>query len=265
MRLFAAVVLSIGFLAGCAKRVSPADLDRINRPAFLARIETDAGPKAKVFLEDDSYRKKLGKLDAKEADRRLKLKLVRGATRFEVSERLRASTLGNLPGEPPWDRIIDPVAVASALQSFLVEEVPANEPDYDLLKPLQADAVIELVVSEFGMHSEEGKAGAYVKGWARLFYIDGGEAWRRTFAKDDVALKKPHLDPFRVAKEPEQYRARMAELLDLVGTELAHELNPPGRHPGPRAPTIQEQIENKPPPPARPEEEEGELPDPDPV
>lgn len=230
---------------GCAhKPLSGSDLDRVQRPAFISRIEDQAGPKARVFRDDSTYRDKLKKLDAKEADRRLAVKLTSGAddpngvkipsiNRFQVADTLRATTLALLPKEAPWTNTARPGDVASALQSFLVEEVPANAPDYDLLKPLGVDTVVEFVVEEYGMRSENGHAGVYVVGYGRMFFLDGGgNVWFRSFRADQIESGQPHVDPFRVAKDPSIFRAEMTALLKAVAEVFAKDLNPPERRGG---------------------------------
>ena len=216
--------------SGCAgSRLSGRDLARISRPALIGRIEEQAGPKAEVFRLDPSYKEQLRRLDAKEGDRRLQLKLTRGMSRWEVAERLRAATLSLLPKEEPWTQAIDPVAVARVFQSYLVEEVPVNEPDYKLLRPMGADSVLEFVIQEYGMKSKEGKAAAYVRGYARLFKLKGGTLWSRAFDADGFKQKAGNLDPFRVAKEPMLYKDAMNGLVDAVAAQLARDLNPPDR------------------------------------
>lgn len=268
--------------AGCAhQRLSGGDLDRVDRPAFISRIEDEAGPRAEVFRGDGAYGGKLKKLEPKEADRRLMVKLQRGMTRFELSDRLRSTTLAGLPREAPWTNTLDPAAVAGVLESFLVEEVPANPPDYSLLEPLGADAVVEFVVEEYGMHSRGGRAGAYVRGYARMFLLDGRtEIWRRPFREDELSLTAEHLDPFQVGKDPDRYRQRMVKLLDRVARQFIADLNPPDqqrhrrrpsaapREEGPRlnAPpddTHRTGRKNPAPPPPEDELPPGELPDPD--
>jgi hypothetical protein len=166
--------------------------------------------------------------------------------------------------------------VASALESFLVEEVPANAPDYDLLVPLGADAVVEFVIEEYGMRSENGHAGAYVKGYGRMFRLEGRqELWRRPFEADQIAAGDPHLDPFWVGKEPERFRAALTSLLDGVAAQFAEDLSPKdrGSEPPPEAselsaPDSTNRTGNEnasPPPKAEPELPAGELPDPDPA
>ena len=49
-----------------------------NLGAFISRIEEKAGPRSLVFRDDSSYGGKLKKLEPKEADRRLQLKLEKG-------------------------------------------------------------------------------------------------------------------------------------------------------------------------------------------
>ncbi|GMU05689.1 hypothetical protein [Corallococcus caeni] len=271
--LFAAVL--VAFTAGCAsQRLSGADLDRVQRPAFISRIEDGAGPKSKVFQEDGAYSGKLKKLEPKEADRRLTVKLQQAVTRFELSERLRVTTLSRLPEEAPWTDTVDPARVASALESFLVEEVPANAPDYDLMAPLGADTVVEFVIQDYGMRSEDGHAGAYLKGYGRMFRLDGrSELWRRPFDLDAVEQGAPHLDPFKVGKEPELFRLAMTELLDKVADMFVKDLTPSNRKgaapTGNTAPdTVPSAVTPAPAPapaPTPPERQlpPGELPDPD--
>lgn len=275
------IVSLCALTAGCAhQRLSGADLDRVERPAFISRIEDDAGPRSDVFRGDGSYGAKLKKLEPREADRRLTVKLQRGMTRFELSDRLRSTTLAGLPQEAPWTNTLDPATVAGVLESFLVEEVPANPPDYALLEPLGADAVVEFVVEEYGMHSRNGRAGAYVRGYGRMFLLDGRvEIWRRPFEQDELSLTAEHLDPFAVGKEPDRYRQRMVRLIDRIAKQFASDLNPQDRRkdrPPPASgarrgkdldapPDDTHRTGREPPPPPPPEDElpPGELPDPD--
>lgn len=232
----------LALATGCAsQRLSGADLDRVGRPAYISRIEDGAGPRALVFREDDSYRSKLKKLEDKEADRRLQVKLQRALTRFEISERLRATTLNKLPRERPWTSVVDPAQVASALESFLVEEVPANAPDYELLKPLGADAVVEFVIEDYGLRSDKGKAGAYIEGYGRLFMLEGGEEWHHAFRLDQVEEGTANLDPFRVAKEPELFRQALTTLIDRVAEMFSKDLNPPDRRGGASVPATRQE------------------------
>ncbi len=257
-------------LFACAhKPLSGSDLDRVGRPAFLSRIEEDAGPRSLVFREDPAYSPKLEKhrLEPKEADRRLSTKLAKGITRFELAETLRAKTLAGLPREMPWTNVVDAAAVASALQLYLVQEVPANPPDYDLLRELGADCVVELVIEEYGMRSKEGRAGAYVVGYGRMFTLDGRrELWRRAFRADQVDAQSPHVDPFRVSKDPALFRQELSTLLEGVAVQFSKDLNPPDRR-GSTSPPPLEQPAEEPPggeqPREKPKVPEEDLPPPD--
>ncbi|MDC0707645.1 hypothetical protein POL68_04110 [Stigmatella sp. ncwal1] len=272
---------SILFLLVClsactSTRLSGSNLDRVARPAFVSRIEVEAGPKSLVFREDNTYSEKLKKLEPKEADRRLQAKLAAAVTRFEISERLRVNTLHQLPRERPWTSVLDPARVATALESFLVEEVPANAPDYDLLVPLGADAIVEFVVQDYGMHSEKGRAGAYIKGYGRMFWLDGrNEVWRRPFDADQLQMDAEHLDPFKVGKNPELFQRAITSLVDAISAQFTKDLTPKDRRGGATLPEAAEQSapdsthrtgrENqRPPAPPAPELAPGELPDPDP-
>lgn len=215
--------------ASCAhSQLSGGDLKRVNRPALVSWLEANAGPKSLVFQQDRSYQAKLKTLDPKEADRRLSLKLGTGISRFEIADRLRAVTYAQLPkDERPWSNAVDPAAVANALQSFLVEEIPpAVPPDYQLLKPLGTDAVVEFVIQEYGLHSANGRTGAYVAGYGRMFMLGGSQLWRQSFRLDQLESGSGESDPFQVAKEPELFRAQLAALLDSAALQLARGLSP---------------------------------------
>ncbi|MCP3142358.1 hypothetical protein [Pyxidicoccus xibeiensis] len=268
--------LVLALTAGCAsQQLAGADLDRVRRPAFISRIEDGAGPKSLVFRDDSAYGDKLKKLEPVEADRRLTVKLQQAVTRFEISERLRVNTLTQLPREAPWTQAVDPARVASVLESFLVEEVPANAPDYDLVTPLGADAIVEFVVQDFGMRSKGGRAGAYLRGYGRMFTLDGrSEVWRRPFEVDQVAAGDAHLDPFKVGKNPELFRQAISSMLDQVAAVFVKDLTPRDRRGGPPLPDLPTTAApdtvpgsaGQPPPEAPPEKDlpAGELPDPDP-
>jgi hypothetical protein len=270
------LVLLALFASGCAsRRLSGADLDRVERPAFISRIEIEAGPRSLVFQEDGAYREKLKKLEPKEADRRLQAKLAAAVSRFQLSERLRANTFRQLPQERPWVHTLDPARVATVLESFLVEEVPANAPDYELLTPLGADTVVELVIQEYGMRSKGGRAGAYIQGYARMFKLEGrAEIWRLPFQVDRVSEGAEHLDPFKVGKEPSLFRQELTAMLDGLSERFAQELSPKDRKggalpegtelSGPDNVNRADKELPAPPPPAEPELAPGELPDPEP-
>jgi hypothetical protein len=257
-------------LTGCAhKPLSSSALDRVVQPAFISRIEEGAGPRSEVFRQDGTYRPKLKRLDPREADRRLAVKLAGGMSRFELADRLRASTRAQLPQDIPWIHTLDPADVARVLQSFLVDEVPANPPDYGLVGELGADVIVEFVIQEYGMRSRGGKAGAYMIGYGRMFRVDGGELWRRRFKVDTLQAGTPGVDPFRVAKSPELWRTLMRSMLDGVAQQFAADLNPPRREvlparaTGPRKAPARKGEEQAPRKFTRDELAPGELPDPD--
>lgn len=234
--------------AACAHQpLAAADLDQVKQIAFISRIGDEAGPKSTVFRDDSSYRPKLAPrhIDDKEADRRLAVVLAQGnkadakrgiraarsMSRFEVADTLRAETLGRLPAEVPWSNVTDPVVVASSLESFLVQEVPANAPDYERLRQHEVDTIVEIVVEEYGMRSEGGKAGVYLKGSARMFRLDGGELYHRHFVSDDLRAGLEGLDPFKVARDASIFAGRLKQILLGVADQIAKDLNPPERRP----------------------------------
>lgn len=239
------VPLLLGFLAGCAHApLSVASLEATRTVAIVSRVSAEAGPHSFVFVEDASYREQLAsrRLEPKEADRRLALVLARGSfqkesdgakrlasrtvTRFELADSLRSELLERLPRRAPWTRALNPVEVARVLESFLVQEENAKPPDYDLLLPSGADTVLEVIVEDYGMRSENGRAGAFLMGSARMFRIGGGEVYHRKFAADEVKAQLEPIDPFVIAKEASKFGDRLKALVNGVVELLAADLSP---------------------------------------
>jgi hypothetical protein len=240
--LMALAVVAWSF--GCAhKPVSASDLAATGRIAFVGRIHDEAGPVSTVFRDDSSYRDKLAprRIDDKEADRRLAVVLRGGSkedrkrgsimahsvSRFEMADSIRANTLAKLPKTHPWDAVVDPASVARALESFLVQEVPANDPDYERIRPLGADTVLELIIDEYGMRSRSGRAGVYISGVAKMFRIGGGLLYVRRFHSDDVDSGEPHLDPFLVSKDAGLFASRIRQSIVAIADQIAKDLTPP--------------------------------------
>jgi hypothetical protein len=223
-------------LSGCAHQpLSASALAEAHTVAFIARIANEAGPKSNVFRNDGSYRDRLKRLSAEEGDRRLGNALTVGSTeknelthhtisRFEIADSLRANTLARLPKQAPWSEVVHPVQVARVLESFLVQEVPANAPDYERLQALGADTVVEIVVEEYGMRSSGGKAGTYLLGFARMFRIGGGELYSRRFVVDDLNAGLEHLDPFAVRRNTELFSERIKNSVLAVSAQVAKDL-----------------------------------------
>ncbi len=224
-------------VSGCALHLpSAAALGETRQIAFIARIDDNAGPHSTVFRDDGSYAEKLKRLSPEEADRRLGNALTVGSydkqgelavhtiSRFEFADSLRSSTLALLPKTEPWTRVVHPVKVARVLESFLVQEVPANAPDYERLKSLGADTVMEIVIEDYGMRSHNGVAGVYVLGFAHMFRIGGGEIYRRSFISDDLNAGLPHLDPFEVRKNAELFSARIRQMVTGIAMTVAKDL-----------------------------------------
>lgn len=222
---------------GCAHSPLSAEaLDGLDRPAFIARIEEGAGPKSLVFRDDvASYQERLKKLDWREADRRLTVKLEKGTdsersmNRYQVADTLRANVLAELPRSRPWTRVAPPAQVASLLESFLVDEVPANAPDVSRLAPLMVDSIIEIVVEDYGLRSKGGKAGIYLYGYAQLYKLGGGTLYRRAFFSDELRAGLDGLDPFQVAKRPSLFGQRLKSMLEAIAHQIALDLSPATR------------------------------------
>lgn len=224
----------LAVLSACAHQ--PLDVDAVvalDRPAIFGRIEEAAGPVSTVFRDDASFGPRLQRLDAKEGDRRLAAKLAHGIpeqasiTRFEVADSLRAQTVALLPKVRPYRSVLEPARVASVLESFLVDEVPANVPDYERLVPLGADSVLEIVIEQYGMRAEKGQAGVFVVGNARLFKIGGATLYTRRFFSDELKAGLPGVDPFAVAKNPGLFRDRLKNIITAIAQQVATDVSVP--------------------------------------
>jgi hypothetical protein len=208
---------------GCSHaQLSGADLDRVQRPAYVGRVAEGAGPKAQGAP---------GGVEPTEAQLVTAMNAAIG--KFEVSERIRSQVAVALRAEKPWSNAVPASHVASALETFLVERVPAVPPDYNRLKPTGADAVVELVVEEYGLRPEGGGNQSFVRGYARMFLLaDGTELWRTDFQRSGAAQGLPTLEPAAVQSNAAPYGDQMRVLLDATATALAQELMPPGRRGG---------------------------------
>jgi hypothetical protein len=123
---------------------------------------------------------------------------------------------------------VDPARVAEVYQTYLLEEEGVKQPDYSRVREIGADAVVEIVIEEYGMRSAHGQAGGYLYGYGRMFTLDGHELWRRAFRVEPSASGQAGLDPLAVAKDPTLWRNTMQSMLDAVATQFARDLTPEG-------------------------------------
>jgi len=225
-------------LAGCAhSTLDGSDLDHVRRPAFVSRVADEAGPQVRIYRSDSARAAQLKGTSPEDADRQLEKSLAPTLSRFEAAERLRSQVAASIQGERPWSQAVPPAQVASALESFLVQEVPANPPEYDKLKPLGADAVVEFLIEEYGLRAENGVPQTWVRGRGRMFRLgDGGEIWRTRFDRTSSQAKLSPLDPAALGQDPQPFHVQMVALLDSVASTLAGELSPRNRAGGPPLP-----------------------------
>jgi hypothetical protein len=229
--------------AACAHApLSPSALDDTKAVAIVVRVADEAGPHATVFRDDATWKPQLApkKIDDAEADRRLGSAITNGTyekdkdggkkltahtlTRFELADSLRSQLLDLLPRERPWAGSVNPADVASALESFLVHEVPSPPPDYTRLLDLGVDTVLEIVIEDYGMHADKGRAGIYLVGTARLFHIKGGELYHRKFFSDELTAGLEGLDPFAVARNAGLFAERLKNIVTAIGQQVASDL-----------------------------------------
>jgi hypothetical protein len=208
---------------GCSHaQLSGADLDRVHRPAYVGRVAEGAGPKAPGGQSGT---------DASEAQLVTAMNAAIG--KFEVSERLRSQLASALKSEKPWSNAVPASQVASVLETFLVERVPAVPPDYDRLKPTGADAVVELVVEEYGLRPQGARSQTFLRGSARMFLLaDGSELWRSEFQRSGETQGLPPLDAASLQANAAPYGDQLRALLDATAVALAQELTPAGRRGG---------------------------------
>ncbi|HET9157205.1 MAG TPA: hypothetical protein VFN91_11095 [Myxococcaceae bacterium] len=230
LRLAVASVLTLG-LAGCAhSSLEGSDLDKVQHPAFVSRVADEAGPRVNVYRSDSTQAAKLGATSPADADRKLEESLKPALSRFEAAERLRSHVQAAIQTEKPWSQAVPPSQVASALETFLVQEVPGSPPDYGRLKPLGADSVVEFVIEEYGVRTEKGVPQTWVRGTGRMFRLgDGGELWRSGFSGTSTEAGLQPLDPGALSSNPRPFHEQMVAVLDSVSVRLARQLSPTNR------------------------------------
>jgi hypothetical protein len=151
-------------------------------------------------------------------------------SRFAAAERLRSHVHAAIQTEKPWSQAVPPSQVASALETFLVQEVPGTPPDYTRLKPLGADSVVEFVIEEYGVRTEKGVPQTWVRGTGRMFRLgDGGELWRSGFSGTSTEAGLQPLDPTSLSANPRPFHEQMVAVLDSVSVRLARQLSPTNR------------------------------------
>ncbi len=236
-------LLVLLLLAGCAHLpLSPRAAGELRSVAVVARVAD--GPHARVFREDPAWHARLAerKLEDPEGDRRLALALEKGTfeklpeggkrlvahtmSRFELAETLRAGVVAGLPRQPPWTSLASPNDVARELESYLVQDVSGASPDYQRLKRLGVDAVLEVLVEDYGLRSEKGRCGAYLVGTASLTRLDGGTLYLRRFVSDEVTFELESADPFAVARDASLFARRLEPILAAVAQQLVADLSP---------------------------------------
>lgn len=234
---------------GCSHaQLSGADLDRVQRPAYVGRVAEGAGPKAQGA----------GGADASNAALSTAMNAAIG--KFEVSERLRSQVAVALKAEKPWSNAVPASQVASVLETFLVERVPAVPPDYNRLKPTGADAVVELVVEEYGVRPQGAQSQTFVRGYGRMFLLaDGSELWRGEFQRSGESQGLPPLDASSLQSSATAYGDQMRTLLDASAAALAQELTPPGRRGGRPTPSGTGELSVPPDAPTKTEQEMGKV------
>jgi hypothetical protein len=225
-----AIPAATALLAGCARQV-PIHAERVaelRRPAIVSRVEK--GPTAFIARSDPGGLALFpGETDAKAVDQRIATNLGKKVSRFQVAERLRSELVRGLPTQSPWTRMVPAVDVASALETLLVESRD-EPPDFNALRSLGADAVLDIAINDFGVARHENKVGLYATITAHLFTFDGNDTlYRRTFDVDDARDGRGELAPAALLRGAEDYRDALEDLLQRVGQAISDDLG--GRRP----------------------------------
>ncbi|MCL2012631.1 MAG: hypothetical protein FWG75_07600 [Cystobacterineae bacterium] len=220
--LFSAVAL-LG--ASCAhKSLDAAALESIQKPAFVGRISKNAGPKATVFTDDNTFREGLKRLEPAEGNRRMAARMLRGLPHYELSDGLRARTMLRLEQVAPFKDAAEPSKVARSLGIFLMQDEADVEPDYKRLLAMDVDSIVEMVIEEYGIRSAQGKVRFWVRGYGRMFRLKNGSLlWKRSFHAEEEESSLPVVDPFVLAREPSLYRNRIHWVLDTVAQKLSED------------------------------------------
>lgn len=216
------LTVALAALTGCAHaQLSEGSLRDVQRLAVVVRAVP--GPEVAVATRNPADNKAYPTLAPKESDERLKETLTKQVTVFEVEERLRATVMARVPEGPPWSTAMPAAQVATVLQSLLV--VDRTQPiDYDALNGAGADAALELKVNEWGVHTENGKTGLYIKGDGRLFKLPGKSGiWANTL---DIDLAKdPEVEGVDViALRNGGFREALIALIEKLSTRVAGQL-----------------------------------------
>jgi hypothetical protein len=116
--------------------------------------------------------------------------------------------------------------VARELESDLIQDTSGAVPDLPRLRVLGVDLVLELLVEDYGLRSEKGRAGAYLMGTARLTRLGGGTLYYRRFVCDEVSSGLEGADPIAVARDPTLFARRLEPILGAVARQVAADLGP---------------------------------------
>jgi hypothetical protein len=228
----------LALIGACAREVSvkPERLSEAKRIAIVSRVEH--GPSVLVARSEPGGLSLFpGETDARKLDEKIATVLARKVSRFQVSERLRAGLVRDLPPRPPWTQLVPAVDVASALETLLVD-TRDEPPDFGNLRGTHADAVLDLAVKDFGVVRRQGKVGLYCTVAAQLFTLEGRDTiYRRTIDLDDARDGRGDLEPLLLLSGGgTDYRDDLEGMLGRLSHEIALDLGGRERLPPTPAP-----------------------------
>ncbi len=224
--------------------MNPGKLSEVHHIAVVARVER--GPSILVArTEPNGLALFPGEKDAKEVDEKIARALSRKMTRFQVAERLRAGLVRDLPSRAPWTHLVPAVQVSSALETLLVDHGD-DPPDFDALRPLGADAVLELAVKDFGVRRSGGRVGAWARISGHLFTLPGRDSmYRRAIELDDAREGRVEIDPLPLLRAEGGYRESLEDLLGRAASSFAEDLGGKKEKPPERTPAPAQQVDEE--------------------
>jgi hypothetical protein len=201
---FLGLILSV---SACHGRVStsPAELQKYRNIAVIARI--DGAPSSEVGTGDGALAKTL----------------TTSMTRFVVGRRFEGGVTAQLP--TGLFQIANPTRVAEELELLLVEKGDSDL-DYEKLRKLNVDAVLEIHVNSYGLRrGAQRQVGGFSRGYAQMVTLSGSTVWRLPFDLDESANGSASVDEAMLAKDVHYaWQQTVDRLAYAVGSLIARDL-----------------------------------------
>lgn len=228
------LALWVPLLMACPARhieASAGDLRKIRTIAILART---ADPESNLAAVDPAGAAGFVRgAEGRAADKEIQGKLQRSMTRFVVARRFEGGVTQGLP--KGLFQLASPTRVGEALELLLVDQKD-SDPDYEKLRPLKVDAVLEVRVKELGLAkvSAQNPPGGYARGVARLVTLDGSTVWQLPFDVDESRDRGGDVDVKAFAADfDSMWRLTVDRLASTLGEQVGRALGGRTSRPAP--------------------------------